>query len=258
MIQHIKLVGIDNRAQAMGDHDGGAIFHQPRQRTLHMALAFGVERRGRFVQQQDRRIAQHGAGDGDALALAARQFQAAFADARIVAVRQLHDEFVRRRVLRRTLDIRSAGAGSAQRDIVGDAFVEQDGVLGHQSDIPAKRSQRDVADVVAVDFDRSGIDVVKAQQQVEECRLAGAGRTDQRDLRARCDLYSHIADGRTAVVHRVSKGDILEFYRAALWRAPNHENLGIFRVDDFGPRIDHGEDARGRGHAGGRYRQKLA
>jgi hypothetical protein len=41
------------------------------QRGLHHALALGVQRAGGFVQQQQRRVLQHGAGDGDALALPA-------------------------------------------------------------------------------------------------------------------------------------------------------------------------------------------
>jgi hypothetical protein len=62
---------------------------RPFQRLLHQLLAFGVERRGRLVEQQDRRVAQDGAGDRDALALAARQHDAALADRRVVALRQL-------------------------------------------------------------------------------------------------------------------------------------------------------------------------
>ena len=62
--------------------------HQPLQRLLHQRLAFGVERRGRLVEQQDRRVAQDGAGDRDALALAARQRHAALADLAVVALRQ--------------------------------------------------------------------------------------------------------------------------------------------------------------------------
>jgi len=63
------------------------LLHQPRQGFLHQGLALGVERGGGFVEQQQRRIAQDGAGDGDALALAARQCHAAFAEHGLVTVR---------------------------------------------------------------------------------------------------------------------------------------------------------------------------
>ena len=47
--------------------------HQPIQRLLDHRLVLGIDRRQRFVQHQDRRVAQQRAGDGDALTLAARQ-----------------------------------------------------------------------------------------------------------------------------------------------------------------------------------------
>jgi hypothetical protein len=53
--------------------------HQALQRILHQPLAFGIQRAGGLVEQQDRRIAQNGAGNGDALALAARQARAVLA-----------------------------------------------------------------------------------------------------------------------------------------------------------------------------------
>ena len=46
---------------------------------------FGVERAGGFVEQQDRRVFEHDAGDSDALALTAGEFHAAFADVRVIA-----------------------------------------------------------------------------------------------------------------------------------------------------------------------------
>ena len=49
------------------------------QRFLHQPFVLGVERRGRLVEQQDRRVLQNGAGDGEALALAAGQGDAALA-----------------------------------------------------------------------------------------------------------------------------------------------------------------------------------
>ena len=48
--------------------------------VLHQRFALGIERGGRLVEQEQRRLAQNGARDGDALALAARQRDAALAD----------------------------------------------------------------------------------------------------------------------------------------------------------------------------------
>ena len=66
-----------------------------------IALALVVERAGRLVEDQDARIGDQRAGDGDALALAARQAAAALADDGVVALGQLEDEVVGAGELRR-------------------------------------------------------------------------------------------------------------------------------------------------------------
>ena len=56
------------------------------ERRLDQALGLGVERRGRLVEDQDRRILEDRARDRDPLPLAARQTDAALADDRGEAV----------------------------------------------------------------------------------------------------------------------------------------------------------------------------
>ena len=91
----------------MGDDHGGASLHQPLQGVLNLALVFRVERGGRLVEQEDRRVLQEGAGDGDPLALAAGEPRARLADGGVVALGQVKDELVRRR--------RAGAATSASR-----------------------------------------------------------------------------------------------------------------------------------------------
>ena len=61
---------------------------------LHGALGLGVQGAGRLVEDQDRRVAQDGAGDGEALLLAAGEAVAALADDGVVAVGQRGDVVV--------------------------------------------------------------------------------------------------------------------------------------------------------------------
>ena len=61
---------------------------EPIERLADLGFADRVEVRGGLVQDQDRRILQQGAGDRDALTLAARKLQAALADGRVVAIGQ--------------------------------------------------------------------------------------------------------------------------------------------------------------------------
>ena len=78
----------------MRDDDRRASLAQFRDRLLHVALGFGVERRGRLIEQDDRRVLDQRAGNGDALALAAGELQPVLADRRIVSARQAEDEIV--------------------------------------------------------------------------------------------------------------------------------------------------------------------
>ena len=87
------------------------------QALLDRGLDLGVERAGGLVEQQDRRVLEHHARDRDALALAARELDAALADMRVVARRPLAspsagDELVR-------LGALGGGASSPRRSASG-------------------------------------------------------------------------------------------------------------------------------------------
>ncbi len=62
---------------------------------LDQPFALGVEVAGGFVEDEDSRVGQNGPGDGDPLPLSAAEFDAPFADDRVIAVRQLLDELRR-------------------------------------------------------------------------------------------------------------------------------------------------------------------
>ena len=85
----------------------------------------GVEGGGRFVQQQDRRIAEHGAGDRDPLALPAGQLDAELAHHRVVAVGKPHDEIMGGGTASGCDDLFLRGANPTIGDVGADAIVEQ-------------------------------------------------------------------------------------------------------------------------------------
>ena len=55
----------------MCDHKRGAVLGDTVEFVLDIFFGVAVERRGRFIEQQDRRSLKDGAGDRDALLLAA-------------------------------------------------------------------------------------------------------------------------------------------------------------------------------------------
>ncbi len=74
-------IGVADGGEPVGDDDGGPAFAQCRECGLDRGFAFGIECRGGFIEEEDARVAQDGAGEGDALALAAGEALAVYPDA---------------------------------------------------------------------------------------------------------------------------------------------------------------------------------
>ena len=159
---------------------------------------------GRF---QDR------ARDRDALLLAAGELQPALADLGLVAVRRHADEVVDLRKPRRLLDLGVARVPAAVADVVADGVVEQHGVLRHHADRGAQRALRHVADILPVDGDAPAGQVVEAEQQPRDRRLAGAGRADDRDRAAGRHLEAQAFED--LALRLVGEAHVLEADRAA-------------------------------------------
>ncbi len=71
-VQHENAVGAFHRRQTVCDHQRGARAHEFLQCRLDVAFRFAVQSGGGFIEDQQRRILEQRAGDGDALPLAAR------------------------------------------------------------------------------------------------------------------------------------------------------------------------------------------
>src|SRR6185295_5822706 len=74
------LVGAADGREAVGDDERSAAAAEGAEAVLDLGFALAVEARRRLVEDQDGRVGQDRAGDGDALALAAGELDAALAD----------------------------------------------------------------------------------------------------------------------------------------------------------------------------------
>ena len=201
----------------MGDGDHRLAFHQAVQAFLNGRFHFRVQCRGSFVQHQDRRVLEQHAGDGNALTLAAGQLDAAFTDLSIhaapaLAVIEGGDEGIGAGLAYCLPELVVAGIGFAVAQVVTDRTVQQGGVLGHHADVGAQAFLSHRGDVLIVDQDASAFQVVQAQQQVDQGRLAGAGRADQTDFLARCNGDVQAADH--AALLAIVEVDVLETHTA--------------------------------------------
>ena len=85
LVHHHQPVEHGDGRQAVGDGDDRAPLHEAVELLLDRRLDLRIERAGRLVEHQDRRVLEDQPGDGDALALAAGELDAALADPGVVA-----------------------------------------------------------------------------------------------------------------------------------------------------------------------------
>jgi hypothetical protein len=193
--------------QAVGDGEDGLALHHAGEGLLDRGFDFAVEGGGGLVQHEDRRVLQEGAGESDALALAAGQFHAAFAQEGVIAFAVLvvdhrRDEFVRLGGLGGGDDLVLGRLGSAIGDVVAGRAVEHRGFLRDHADLAAQGFLRDGAKIVAVDCDRP-FGVVEAQEERDERGFARAGCPHDGQLFAGADREVDVAD--TAAVAAVGE-----------------------------------------------------
>src|SRR5450631_85502 len=181
VFENENFVGSADGGQAMGDDEGGAADHQVGQGFLHVHFRFGVEFGGGFVENQNRRVFEDGAGDGDALALAAAETGAAFTDYGVVALGEFRDEVGGESGLCGGFHASFRDAGQAVADIVPDGVVEEDVFLGDHGDLFAERTEGDGADVGAVDANLAGGEFVEARDEIDERGFSGAAGADESD-----------------------------------------------------------------------------
>ena len=218
LVQHDNHVRVENGGEPVRDANGRAALHQFVERGLHGAFGFGVERAGGFIQNQNRRVLQNGAGDGEALALAAGKGNAFFADDGVETLRLLRDEVVGIGVTRGFDDFCVRRAEAAQLDVPADGVVEQNGFLRDDGDLVPQVARGNVAQIHAADFDRAALRVVKTQEQIGQRGFAGAAGADQRDQLAGFDGKVDVSQHRLFAIveikvfkHDVSVGGVEHF-----------------------------------------------
>ncbi|MNX93450.1 hypothetical protein D3C86_1256330 [compost metagenome] len=172
MFHHEDSIRLQDGREPVGDDDGGALMQQAFERLLHQRFAFGVERRGCLVEQQDRRIAQDGAGNGDALALAAGKRHAAFTHLGIISIGETFDEAVSLCGDGGGAHLLACRVRSAKGDIVVDGGGEYRHILRNDGQARAQIGEGDVADIRAIDGDAALLRIVKAHQQRKDRALA--------------------------------------------------------------------------------------
>ena len=160
---------------------------------------------GRLVEDDDvRRLQQH-PGDGDALLLPAAQAVAAVADDGVETGGEGVDEAQDLGAAERLAQLLLGGGGTGEQEVGADGLVEEVRVLGDHADRRAHRVEGGVADVDAVEPDRTAAHVVEAGDEVADRRLARSRGAHEGDhltgLDGEVDVEEHLGR-RGAVEHR--------------------------------------------------------
>ena len=174
-----NLVGATDGGEAVGDDEGGAAAHQVAQTFLNERFGFGVEAGSGFVENQDARIGEDGAGDGDALALAAGKFYAAFADDGVVTFFKVFGEFVDAGDAAGVHDFGFGGVGAGEGDVLANAAVEKKRFLQDDAELGAVGIELDLGKIDAVDQNAAGSRNVEGGDKSDDGGLPCSGRTDQ-------------------------------------------------------------------------------
>src|SRR6202012_3361303 len=116
LLQHDDLVTVADGAEAMRDDDAGAA--PAAQIVVNRLFGNRVERSGRLIEHDNRRICYQRAGDFNSLTLAPAEIRSAFVDIAIVVSDARGDLLVNRSILEGLRDFRLGNGGIPQCQIV--------------------------------------------------------------------------------------------------------------------------------------------
>ena len=206
----------------------------PAQGLLDQGLRVDVEGGQRVVEDQHGRPGQHRARERQALALAAGQAHALLADPRVEAPRQLVHEAGLRHV-ERLGDLPGVASGWPRVRFSRTDIENSVGSSNAVATTERRESRVRLADVVPVDGDRPGRDVVQARHEAGEDGLARPGGADDRDGLARGQVEVDVVQDVVPAVGE-PEADAAEPQRPPrvdqLQAAVGHAGLGVEHLGD--------------------------
>jgi hypothetical protein len=153
--------------------------------SAQLRLGHLVHRTGRFVEDDELRLAGKRAGERDRLALTARQSLASIGKDKVVAIGDTTDGGVRSRHLRDTQHLCIIDAGAAERDILAHRAAQQHAVLDRGTHAAAQHLRIILAHVGAIDHHHALLRRVQAENEARDRRFAGSDLAKQRNALAR-------------------------------------------------------------------------
>ena len=193
LVEDENAVGVLDGAQAVRDHHGGAALRADGRAPRGSELGLGVHARCRFVEDQKFGVVRQRAREADELALADRKGRAALGDGRFDALRQGTEKWAesdfaqararwwRGRCFRAEAHVRFQRAGKKKR------------ILQHDAEKVPQILEIDFANVHAIEQNLAALNIVEAQQELDDGGLAGAGMADDGERMPGLDAEGNVA-----------------------------------------------------------------
>jgi hypothetical protein len=160
--------------QPMRDYEHRAPGRDAPHIFLDDPLAFVIEGARGFVENEDARVADQRAGDGDALTLTARQRCAALADNSVVTVRQFEDELMSAGERRHADHPFQRHARIGERDVLAHRAVEEHILLQDQADLTPQPGSVNHCEIDPVHQHAAALGRIEPLHQLGQCRLPGS------------------------------------------------------------------------------------
>ena len=218
LVHDDDAVRVADGREPVCDDKAGPALAQPRHRELNLHLGAGVDAAGRLVQDQHGSVGQEGTGNRQQLLLPRRNVGGVVVEDGVVAVGKRPDEVVGMRRLSGRHDLLGARTELAVADVVTDGAGEEPGVLQHHAEHAAHVIAADLARIDAVHTDPPAVDLVEAHQEVDNRRLTGSRRADDRDRLPRLRLETEVRD--QGLFGFVAEGHVLESHQAPTLTLP--------------------------------------
>lgn len=174
ILHHDDAVRILNRRNLMCDHDECSVAAQFSHRHLDRRDRFQIHAGRGLVKNENRRIHDHGARDGNPLPFSAGKILPARPDLCVISVLERTDEFVRVREARRRNHARFVRVRTAVSDVIADRQIIQFRFLRHITDKPPHIALPHLPNIRAAEPDGTGRRIIKAQEQLCERGFAVA------------------------------------------------------------------------------------
>ena len=209
-------LGVLGNVVLVGDHDDGAPFAvQFGQQRHDLRPGFGIQVAGGFIRQDEHRIVDQGAGDGDPLRLPAGEFLRLMVDAVPQADRlQRGDGFL---ALFGLAEVQVAVVEHGQHHVFdGGGAGQQVVTLEDEPDFAVTDDRQlvlvQIADILPVQEVAPGGRAVEAAQDVHHGALAGAGRPHDGDKFVLLDGQADPVQGTDlCIAHPVDFGQVNGF-----------------------------------------------